>query len=263
MHGSWLVDNLSANGDHFMRRCLQALAVLALLAPTPGLAQDVDQLLQQAMQAAERGEHDRANAKLTDAITANPATPRPWYLRGREYFRAGKIAESVADFDKYVQLQPQAANQQWERGISLYYAGEFQKGAKQFEDYQKFHDQDVENSVWRYLCVARASGVEQARSNLLPINNDPRIPMMEIYKLYQGKLKPDDVLAAAGKDPPNRELLNQRLFYAHLYIGLWHEAAGESEKAKQHIFDAEKYKIGHYMWDVAHVHADRLRAAEK
>lgn len=246
-----------------MHRCLLALVVLALLAPMPGLAQDVDQLLQQAMQAAERGEHDRANAKLTDAITANPTTPLPWYLRGKGHFRAGKIAESVTDFDKFVQLQPQEANQQWERGISLYYAAEFQKGAKQFEDYQKFHDQDVENSVWRYLCVARASGIEQARSNLLPINNDPRIPMMEIYKLYQGKLKPDDVLAAARKDPPNRELLNQRLFYAHLYIGLWHEAAGEPEKAKQHILEAEKHKIGHYMWDVAHVHADRLRAAEK
>jgi lipoprotein NlpI len=215
------------------------------------------------MQAAERGEHDRAIAKLTDAITASPTTPLPWYLRGREHFRAGKIAESVADFDKFVQLQPQAANQQWERGISLYYASEFDKGAKQFEDYQKFHDQDVENSVWRYLCVARTSGVEKARSTLLPINNDPRAEMMVIYKLYQGKLTRDDVLAAISKDPPNRERLNQQLFYAHLYVGLWYEAAGESEQAKKHILEAEKHKIGHYMWDVAHVHADRLRAAEK
>jgi lipoprotein NlpI len=246
-----------------MRRWSLAFLLVALLATMPSRGQDVEQLLQQAMQAVERGEHDRAITKLTDAITASPTTPLPWYLRGREHFRAAKIAESVADFDKFVQLQPQAENQQWERGISLYYVGEFQKGAKQFEAYQKFHDQDVENSVWRYLCVARASGVEQARANLLPINNDPRIPMMEIYKLYQGKLKPDDVLAAASKDAPNRELANQRLFYAHLYIGLLYEAAGETEKAKQHILEAEKHKIGHYMWDVAHVHADRLRAAEK
>ena len=268
------MDKMSVMGTDRMRYCLLALLVFASLLPAAACrAQDVDQLLQQAMQAAERGEHDRALIKLSEVIKANPATPLPWYLRGREHFRAGKIAESVADFDKFVQLQPQAANQQWERGISLYYAGEFDKGAKQFEDYQNVHDQDVENSVWRYLCVARASGVEKARSTLLPINNDPRVPMIEIYKLYQGKLKPSDVLAAASKDPPslgaglptppNRELLNQRLFYAHLYLGLWHEAAGESEKAKEHILEAEKHKIGHYMWDVAHVHADRLRAGEK
>jgi len=275
------VDNLSAIGDDRMHLGSLALAVvMLLLAPLVGRAQDIDALLQTAMQAAERGEHEGAIAKFSDAIKASPTTALPWYLRGRENFRAGKIDQSVADFDKFIELQPQAANQQWERGISLYYAGEYEKGAKQFENYQKFHDQDVENSVWRYLCVARASGIEKARSTLLPINNDPRVPMMEIYKLYQGKLKPDDVLAAAngvgrgspdsaqskspaGADPANRELLNQRLFYAHLYIGLWHEAAGESDQAKQHILEAEKHKIGHYMWDVAHVHADRLRAMDK
>jgi len=182
-----------------------------------------------------------------------------WYLRGREHFRAGKIAESVADFDKYVQLEPQAENKQWERGISYYYAGDFAKGAKQFEDYQKFHDQDVENSVWRYLCIARSSGVEKARATLLPITSDPRVPMMQIYGLYQGKLKPDEVLAAANASPPNRELHNQRVFYAHLYIGLWHEAAGQADEAKKHILEAEKHKIAHYMWDVARVHAERLR----
>jgi len=246
-----------------MRRFVLAMIAAALLTPITSRGQDIDQLLQQATQASERGEHERAIGKLSEAIKASPATPLPWYLRGREHFRAGKITESVADFDKFVQLQPQAANQQWERGISLYYADEFDKGAKQFEDYQKFHDQDVENSVWRYLCIARASSVEKARSTLLPIMNDPRVPMMQIYNLYQGKLKPDDVLAAASKDPPNRELLNQRLFYAHLYIGLWHEAAGDNEEAQQHILEAEKHKIGRYMWDVAHVHVDRLRAAKK
>jgi len=269
-----VVDKLSTTPDRCLPGGLLALLVFCLLIPaTACRGQDVDQLLQQATQFAERGEHERAIAKLSDAIQASPMTPLPWYLRGREHFRSGKIAESVADFDKFVQLQPQAANQQWERGISLYYAGEFDTGAKQFEDYQKFHDQDVENSVWRYLCVARASGGEKARSTLLPINNDPRVPMMEIYMLYQGQLKPDDVLAVASKDPsslgaglptpPSRELLNQRLFYAHLYIGLWHEAAGEPEKAKEHILEAEKHKIGHYMWDVAHVHAERLRTANK
>jgi lipoprotein NlpI len=201
-------------------------------------------------------------AKLTEAIKASPTTALPWYLRGREHFCAGQINESVADFDKFIELQPGAANRQWERGISLYYAGQYEKGAKQFEDYQKYHDQDVENSVWRYLCIARASGVEKAKSTLMPITDDPRVPMMPIFGLFQGKLKPEDVLAAAEKDPPNRELLNQRLFYAHVYIGLWHEAAGEAAKAKQHILEADKRKIGHYMWDVAHVHAQRLRATE-
>jgi lipoprotein NlpI len=44
-----------------------------------------------------------------------------------------------------------------------------------------------------------------------------------------------------------------------LYIGLWHEAAGNATEANQHILEAEKHKIAHYMWDVGHVHAERLK----
>ena len=239
------------------------ICVLSLLTSLEVRGQDKsDELLQQATQASQRGEHERAVGKLTEAIGGNPKLAIAWYLRGRENFRAGKFAPSLADFDRYIELEPRAANQQWERGITCYYAGEFAKGAKQFEDYQKFHDQDVENSTWRYLCVARTDGIEKARTTLLPIKEDPRVPMMAIYGLYQDKMKPDDVLAAANNAPPNRDLLNQRLFYAHLYIGLWHEAAKQPTEAKQHILEAEKHKIAHYMWDVARVHAERLRGKE-
>ena len=92
-----------------------------------------------------------------------------YYLRGRENFRLGEIKKSVADFDKYVELRPRLESRQWERGIAYYYAGEFKKGAEQFELYQTYHDNDVENSVWRYLCIARSVGVDKARSVMLPI----------------------------------------------------------------------------------------------
>ncbi|MGI8979186.1 MAG: hypothetical protein ACR2FY_08170 [Pirellulaceae bacterium] len=252
-------------------------------------AEDAEEnLLQKAAQASARGDSGQATDVLTEVITKNPKQSLAFYLRGRENFRAGKIKESVSDLDKHVELatakDPKAEARQWERGISYYYAGEFEKGAKQFKLYQTFHDQDVENSTWRYLCVARKDGVEMARKNLLPISDDRRVPMMQIYDLYRGKLKPEDVLAAAeageqtrepGKPKkevekpikevgePTKEALNRQLFYAHLYIGLWHEAAGEKELAKKHILESEKHKIGHYMWDVAHVHADLLRSQEK
>ncbi len=246
-----------------MKMCV-VLAVILLAVPQATAQQPgYEELLQQATQAGQRGDHRQAIERLTAAIKSKPDEPLPLYLRGREHFRAGQIAESVADFDRYVELQPSAENQQWERGIAYYYAGEYAKGAKQFENYQKFHNQDVENSAWKYLCVAQAESVEKAQANLLPIEHDPRVPMMQIYELYRGKLKPEDVLAAAKAGNPDKNLLNQRLFYAHLYIGLWHEAAGRAEEAKKHILEAENHKIAHYMWDVAHVHAERLRAAAK
>lgn len=247
--------------------CVLALVLMALSWSFASADEAEEDLLQKASLASARGDVEQAIGVLTQVITKNPKQSLAYYLRGRENFRAGKIKESVSDLDKHVALatalDPKAEARQWERGISYYYAGEFEKGAKQFELYQTFHDQDVENSTWRYLCVARKEGVEKAVKNLLPISDDRRVPMMQIYDLYRGKFKPADVLAAAEAGEPTKEALNQRLFYAHLYIGLWHEAAGEKDLAKKHILEAEKHKIGHYMWDVAHVHADLLRTPAK
>ena len=106
-------------------------------------------------------------------------------------------------------------------------------------------------------------GVEKARDTILPISDDRRVPMMQIFDLYRGKLKPEEVLAAAEAGEPGKEALNQRLFYAHLYIGLWYEAGGKKDLAKKHILESESHKIGHYMWDVAHIHAERFRSEEK
>jgi lipoprotein NlpI len=240
--------------------CVFAALLVSLIVRLPAQAQDaVEDLMGQAAAAAAKGDHDRAIVLYSDVIAKFPKTASAWYWRGRSHFCAGKVKESVADFDKYVELSPQVESRQWERGISYYYAGEYAKGAKQFELYQTFDSRDVENSVWRYLCVAQSEGVEKAQANMLPIDNDSRVPMMQIFDLYRGKLKPEDVLKAAEAGNPSKENLNTRLFYADLYLGLWHEAAGRADEAKKHLLQAEHHKIGHYMWDVAHVHADRLR----
>lgn len=222
-------------------------------------APEVEQHMRAALEKISAGEHAAAVELLSQAIKLDPTLPDAWYLRGREQYRLGNPVESVADFDKFVQLRPDREKSLWERGISHYYTGQFDEGAKQFELYQTYHDNDVENSVWRYLCMARTVGVKKAAATMLPIRNDPRVPMMEIFDLYRGKLEPADVMKAATAGEPPEGVLNMRLFYAHLYLGLYYEVAGEKDLARQHIFESEKHKIGHYMWDVAHVHAEQFR----
>jgi lipoprotein NlpI len=180
--------------------------------------------------------------------------------RGSEQFKLGRIKESVADFDKYLELRPEHKPRHWKRGISYYYTGQFDEGKKQFEGYQTFDSNDVENAVWRYLCMARANGVEKARAEILKIGDDRRVPMRQIYDLYRGQSKPEEVLAAARAGQPDPDDLNERLFYAHLYLGLYHEAAGDKKLALEHLRKAaEDHRIGHYMWDVARVHYQLLK----
>src|SRR3954469_4767622 len=107
------------------RFMLALFAVIGSLASAVAQGQDIDELLRQAAQAAQRGEHERAIARLSDVIQQSPKTAVAWYQRGREQFCAGHVAESIADFDKYIELEPEAAKRLWERGISYYHAGEF------------------------------------------------------------------------------------------------------------------------------------------
>jgi lipoprotein NlpI len=180
--------------------------------------------------------------------------------RGSDLFRAGKFAESVAAFDEEIRLEPRRAPWHWKRGISLYYAGRYADGAKQFEGYQTVDDNDVENAVWRYLCQVRdpAVGPEKARSGILPIKNDGRVPMMQIYSMFRGEAEPDDVLAACRDEGISTAEREHRLFYAHLYLGLFHEAHGRNAEAIKHMTEAKRLRIAHYMGDVAVVHADLL-----
>jgi lipoprotein NlpI len=179
--------------------------------------------------------------------------------RGAEHFKKGNIQQSVDDFDRAIQLDPAQAPYHWQRGISLYYAGRYDEGRKQFELHQTVNGNDVENAAWRYLCMARAGTVARARASILPIEHDSRVPMMEIYALYKGKATVEEVLAAARAGHPTAEVLSERLFYAHLYIGLYYEAAGDAKGAREHIAIANEHRIDHYMGDVARVHLQLMR----
>jgi tetratricopeptide (TPR) repeat protein len=175
------------------------------------------------------------------------------FRRAVDDFFAGRIERSVAAFDTLAR-NPALAPELWQRGIALYYAGRYKDCRLQFESHRTVNPDDVENAAWHFLCVARGESVEAARAALLPVGPDPRAPMREVYDMFRGRSKPDQVMAAAGGNP-------QSQFYAHLYVGLYAEATGDKARALEHITAAadDRYAMGGYMHDVARVHRDILR----
>jgi lipoprotein NlpI len=208
-------------------------------------------------------QHDKAIADFTRCLEVDPKLADAYDHRGSEHFILGHIKESLDDFDKFLALQPKAAPGHWKRGIALYYAKRYEDGRKQFKDGDKIFADDVENAVWHFLCNAKLQGIDKARAEMLKIGKDNRVPLMEAYDLFLGKCKPADVLAAAQAGDVPEQLRNQQLFYAHLYLGLYYDAVGDSRKALEHMNLASgKYRLG-YMGDVAHVHAEMLRKEVK
>jgi lipoprotein NlpI len=200
------------------------------------------------------GKYGEAAADWTKVIDLVPNRADAYLHRGLVHFKMGKIKESIADFDKQIELDPRAKISHWQRGISYYYAGRYDDGRKQFEGYQDFDSNDVENAVWRFMCMAKTDGLDKARKAILKIGDDRRVPMRQVYDLFKGDLKTDDVIAAAKAATTVRAL-----FYAHLYVGIYEDLQGDKKKAFEHLNKAaEDYRIGHYMWDVARIHRDIL-----
>jgi lipoprotein NlpI len=203
--------------------------------------------------------HAEAIADFSKCIELDGKLADAYQHRGGEHFKLGKITESLADFDKFLELHPGEKPGHWQRGISLYYAGKYAEGAEQFKAGEKVFGDDVENAVWHYLCNRHVVGDEKARAGLLKVGKDRRVPMMVVYDLFAGKAKPEDVIAAVQEGKPKGAELKNRLFYAHLYLGLYYDAAGDKKQAQDYLHKAaDDPSLGGYMGDVARVHLARL-----
>lgn len=188
-------------------------------------------------------------AQWNEVIYSRPNEPKAYIQRGMVNFKLANIDASIADFDTAEQLDKSLTPYLWQRGLSYYYAGKFVEGAKQFEIDLTVNSQDVEETIWRYLCLAQIQDSTKSSKLLLPVKNDPRPIMGRIYNLYAGNASINDILTFGN---PFDKRVN---FYSHLYVGLYCEANNESAQAQHYITKSvKKYQIDDYMWHVAHVH---------
>jgi lipoprotein NlpI len=190
---------------------------------------------------------------LLAVLIAGEQSVRAILDKATEDFRAGRVEQSLQGFDRVALLAPSEAPYLWQRGIAQYYAGKFRECRDMFVSHRTVNPDDVENAAWHFLCVARAESPEAARKQILPVGPDARLPMREVYQMFQGRLTQAQVMKAAGSDPSGQ-------FFARLYIGLYLEATGNREAGRAQIEIAAEdrfARVGGYMHDVARVHMQR------
>lgn len=193
------------------------------------------------------------------AAAQSPSSAREMIELGMQQFVRGEIAASVKSFDNAAAADSSVAPHLWQRGIAHYYLARFDDGRKQFEIHRTVNPDDVENAAWWYLCMAKLGRRDEARKKLLPVGPDPRVPMREVYELYAGRGSEKQVMAAAERGNPTGQDRKLRLFYAHLYLGLYADAAGDTETARRQLQNAVDQRVGGYMWEVARIHLKQLR----
>lgn len=254
-----------------MKRLLLLLLPIFLTACAGAQEGDLDADTAKEVMAAFQGEKFDEVIALTESIPPESrwrqVRATALQRRGEQRFFDAKIDESIADFDAFIAIYPEQDPHHWQRGLSYYYAEAYEKGKAQFERHQTVNSRDVENAVWHFLCAVRTPGgsVEAAKKDLIPIEGDSRVPMKEVHDLFAGRGTVEAVLAAAAPDDDGvlSERERNHLCYAHLYLGLYYEALGETEQSAKHIrLAAHDYAMDHYMGRTAQVHA-KLRGVAK
>ena len=179
----------------------------------------------------QRGDYAKAEELASAGLLRQPQNQRLHMMLADIRFISGNISGAIDSYDKVISLQPQSKPYLWQRGLALYYAEKFKEGKSQFETHQTVNSQDVENAVWHLLCASKVDDLESARKKLIPIEGDTRVPMKEIYELFAGRMKPAQVIEVAESEQQNQ----LPLYYAHLYIGLYHEMLGQKDESKSSI----------------------------
>ncbi len=210
-------------------------------------------------EAPHASRHQQAIAAARAALADAPAASAHARL-GDALLRGGKVAEAVQEFDQAIMLNPAIEPYLWQRGIALYFAGDYAAGQRQFEKHREVNPTDVENAAWHFVCVAKASGVEEARQLVLPAPGDRRPPMKQILAyLNGGKAQAIEQAVEAEKGSANAD--RSARFYADLYLGLVADAEGKQAAALAAMERAADVPMTHYMADVARLYAGHLKEA--
>lgn len=207
--------------------------------------------------ALQEGESGTAIAFADAMVRQHRDDPNALRVAADVYLRTGKVESAARFFDRYVKSSPRGLPGLWQRGIALYFIGEYSEAAKQFEEHRKVNPFDVENAAWHFVCVAKAESAEQAKELVLPAPNDSRIPMRELHQMLTTG-DTDVVIDRMSQTADGSEDQKEAEFYGNFYLGLYADALGEQKKARKYLALAAEDAPHHYMGDIARVYASRL-----
>lgn len=212
-------------------------------------------------QALRRQKLEQALEKLNGVITDAPS--RYHHERAGVLFRLDRFEDALKDYDMAARFgRPHGDDSCWERGLALYYAGDFRGGKEQFYRYHRVGPLDIENGLWRFLCLAEEEGIEKAREAILDYPQKVRKPFPALLDLYLERGSAEAVVEQAKQGTSSARQLTTNLFYAHYYIGKYYEIIGDEERALTHVREALKHGISHFMYACAQADERRLSAHE-
>jgi tetratricopeptide (TPR) repeat protein len=206
--------------------------------------------------AAYLGNYREAIRVFTEGIEKFPSDARMYRHRGHRFITLRCFDDAIRDFEKAARLVrgkadeiepdglPNARNTPtstlqsnifYHLGLAYYLKGDFKKALKAYRAAEKVStnpDMLVATRHWLYMTLRRSGKNKEAEKSIADIRDGLDIIENDDYyklvKVYQGKLKADDLLKETGAQADS--LSNASLGYG---LGNWFLYNGEREKASQ------------------------------
>jgi tetratricopeptide (TPR) repeat protein len=214
---------------------------------------DVEQLIWLGRRTVYLGQYKEAIRIYADAIKKFPTDARLYRHRGHRFITLRCFDAAIADFEKAAKLikgkldeiepdgLPNArniptstlqSNIWYHLGLAYYLKGDFRRALaayREAERVSKNADMLVATTHWLYMTLRRLGRENEAKRTLAPITDDldlvENADYYRLIKLYQGKLKPEDLISSS-----NDSLSNATLGYGVGNWFLYHGRRTEAEK---------------------------------
>jgi lipoprotein NlpI len=236
------------------------LVFIPISGSTASAQDETDSDAGDAVRTSPEQQLEQTLERLNGAIKDEPS--RYHHDRAEILFRLGRFEESVRDYNEAVRFAwPHNEDSCWERGLAQYYAGDFRAARKLFSGYHRVGPLDIENGLWRLLCIAEEEGIEKARESMLDYSRRVRKPFPTLLEVYMGRGNAEAVLKEATDGVSNPQEITANLFNAHYYLAKYFDMTNQQDLALIHIREALKHKFPHFMYACAEVDAKRLEQA--
>jgi tetratricopeptide (TPR) repeat protein len=199
--------------------------------------------------------YDSAIDVFTEGLKKYPESFRLLRHRGHRYITLRKFDLAIDDLKKAselmkdapIEIEPDGApnklniplsntqfNVWYHLGLAYYLQQNFEQAARAYEECLKVSNNDdlVTATVdWLYMTYQRGGKSDKAKEVLVRIHDDMKIIENDSYfkrlKMYQGKLKPEDVLEVSA----NAEDADLSLATQGYGVGNWYLVTGDSTRA--------------------------------
>ena len=239
--------------------------------------QSADNSIWLGRRTAYLGRYKESIAIYTDAISKYPKDARLYRHRGHRLITLRCFDDAIKDFEKAAKLVkgkpdeiepdglPNArniptstlqSNIWYHLGLAHYLKGDFGSARKAYREAEKVSknpDMMVATTHWLYMTLRRLGREKEATASLAPITDNLEVienaDYYQLIKLYQGKLKPSDLLSDTNQTA--NTLSNATVGYG---VGNWFLYNGRRTEAentfRQIVLGIQWASFGHIAAEV-------------